>query len=380
MKTRNISIIGATGSVGRSVLDVCSLFPGLFRVQALAADKNVKGLFELGRKFESDLLVLADRESSERLRRMAEPEFTCLGGEEALLTMIEEPDCEEVVFASSGTGALSALILALEKGKKVYLANKEIIVAAGEWIMPMTRGNLIPLDSEHNAVWQCLRGEVASAVRRIYLTASGGPFLHTPMEDLREVSFERASRHPIWPMGKKISIDSATLMNKGIEMIEAHHLFGLSIDKIKALVHPQALVHGMVEFIDGSIKMLYSRPDMRLAILSALGAEGRLGNPDPNLAPPELPGLALEFMEPDEGKFPCLAIAREACRLGGAYPPILIGADEGAVMLFKRGRIAFTEIGPRIESALMAYNGDRPRSWQDALGLVAWGKERVLQV
>lgn len=380
MKTRNISIIGATGSVGRSVLDVCSLFPGLFRVQALAADKNVKGLFELGRKFESDLLVLADRESSERLRRMAEPEFTCLGGEEALLTMIEEPDCEEVVFASSGTGALSALILALEKGKKVYLANKEIIVAAGEWIMPMTRGNLIPLDSEHNAVWQCLRGEVASAVRRIYLTASGGPFLHTPMEDLREVSFERASRHPIWPMGKKISIDSATLMNKGIEMIEAHHLFGLSIDKIKALVHPQALVHGMVEFIDGSIKMLYSRPDMRLAILSALGAEGRLGNPDPNLAPPELPGLALEFMEPDEGKFPCLAIAREACRLGGAYPPILIGADEGAVMLFKRGRIAFTEIGPRIESALTAYNGDRPRSWQDALGLVAWGKERVLQV
>lgn len=380
MKTRNISIIGATGSVGRSVLDVCSLFPGLFRVQALAADKNVKGLFELGRKFESDLLVLADRESSERLRRMAEPEFTCLGGEEALLTMIEEPDCEEVVFASSGTGALSALILALEKGKKVYLANKEIIVAAGEWIMPMTRGNLIPLDSEHNAVWQCLRGEVTSSVRRIYLTASGGPFLHTPMEDLREVSFERASRHPIWPMGKKISIDSATLMNKGIEMIEAHHLFGLSIDKIKALVHPQALVHGMVEFIDGSIKMLYSRPDMRLAILSALGAEGRLGNPDPNLAPPELPGLALEFMEPDEGKFPCLAIAREACRLGGAYPPILIGADEGAVMLFKRGRIAFTEIGPRIESALTAYNGDRPRSWQDALGLVAWGKERVLQV
>ena len=380
MKTRNISIIGATGSVGRSVLDVCSLFPGLFRVQALAADKNVKGLFELGRKFESDLLVLADRESSERLRRMAEPEFTCLGGEEALLTMIEEPDCEEVVFASSGTGALSALILALEKGKKVYLANKEIIVAAGEWIMPMTRGNLIPLDSEHNAVWQCLRGEVTSSVRRIYLTASGGPFLHTPMEDLREVSFERASRHPIWPMGKKISIDSATLMNKGIEMIEAHHLFGLSIDKIKALVHPQALVHGMVEFIDGSIKMLYSRPDMRLAILSALGAEGRLGNPDPNLAPPELSGVALEFMEPDEGKFPCLAIAREACRLGGAYPPILIGADEGAVMLFKRGRIAFTEIGPRIESALTAYNGDRPRSWQDALGLVAWGKERVLQV
>jgi 1-deoxy-D-xylulose-5-phosphate reductoisomerase len=152
MKTRNISIIGATGSVGRSVLDVCSLFPDLFRVQALAADKNVKGLFELGRKFESDLLVLADRESSERLRRMAGPEFTCLGGEEALLSMIEEPHCEEVVFASSGTGALPALILALEKGKKVYLANKEIIVAAGEWIMPMTRDNLIPLDSEHNAV------------------------------------------------------------------------------------------------------------------------------------------------------------------------------------------------------------------------------------
>jgi 1-deoxy-D-xylulose-5-phosphate reductoisomerase len=380
MKTRNISVIGATGSVGRSVLNVCSLFPDLFRVRALAAEKNVEGLFELGRKFKSDLLVLTDRESSERLRRMAQPEFTCLGGEEALLSMVEEPHCEEVVFASSGTGALPPLISAVQKGKKVYLANKEIIVAAGEWIMPMTKGDLIPLDSEHNAVWQCLRGEAASAVRRIYLTASGGPFLHTPMEDLREVSFERASRHPIWPMGKKISIDSATLMNKGIEMIEAHHLFGLPIEKIEAVIHPQALVHGMVEFIDGSVKMLYSRSDMRLAILSAFGVGGRLGNPDPNLAPPELTGLALEFMEPDEGKFPCLAIAREACRLGGAYPPILIGADEGAVMLFKEGRIGFTEIGPTIEGALTAFNGGRPRSWQDALGLVAWGKERVLRV
>jgi 1-deoxy-D-xylulose-5-phosphate reductoisomerase len=245
--------------------------------------------------------------------------------------------------------------------------------------MPMTKGDLIPLDSEHNAVWQCLRGEAEGSVERVYLTASGGPFLHSTLEELREVTFERASRHPVWPMGKKISVDSATLMNKGIEMIEAHHLFGLPIGKIEAVIHPQALIHGMVEFIDGSIKMLYSKPDMKLAIMSAFGMEGRLANPDPDLSPPGFPGMDLVFMEPDEDRFPCLALAKEACRLGGAYPPLLVGADEGAVNLFMEGRISFTDIAPTIERVLSSCPRERPRSWMDALELVTWARERVLK-
>jgi 1-deoxy-D-xylulose-5-phosphate reductoisomerase len=379
MEARNIAVIGATGSVGRSVLEVCSFFPDLFRVRALAAEKNAEGLLGLGRRFNSDLLVLADQASSEKLRRMAGSEFTCRGGEEALFSLVEEPLCEEVAFASSGTGALPALIGALQKGKKVYLANKEILVAAGEWVMPLAQGNIIPLDSEHNAVWQCLRGEAEQSVERVYLTASGGPFLHSTLEELREVTFERASRHPVWPMGKKISVDSATLMNKGIEMIEAHHLFGLPIGKIEAVIHPQALIHGMVEFIDGSIKMLYSKPDMKLAIMSAFGMEGRLANPDPDLSPPGFPDMDLVFMEPDEERFPCLALAKEACRLGGAYPPLLVGADEGAVNLFMEGRISFTDIAPTIERVLSSCPRERPRSWKDALGLVTWARERVLK-
>ena len=378
MKIRNIAVIGATGSVGRSALEVCSLFPDLFRVRALAAERDVEGLLGLGRRFNSDLLVLADQESSGRLCRMAGSEFACRGGEEALLSLVEEPICEEVVFASSGTDALPALIQALQRGKKVYLANKEILVAAGEWVMPMARGNIIPLDSEHNAIWQCLRGETASSVERVYLTASGGPFLHSPLEELRKVSFEQAARHPVWPMGKKISVDSATLMNKGIEMIEAYHLFGLPIGKIEAVIHPQALIHGMVEFIDGSIKMLYSKPDMKLAIMSALGMESRLVNPAPNLSPPRFPGLDLVFLEPDERRFPCLALAKEACRLGGAYPPLLVGADEGAVSLFMEGRIPFTDIAPTIEKVLSSYVQGKPRSWMEALELVSWAKEKVL--
>ncbi len=352
METRNIAVIGATGSVGGSVLDVCSMFPDIFRVWALAAKKNVDDLLALGKRFESDLLVLNDPDPSERFRRASGKNFSCLGGEEALLAMIEDPRCEEVVFASSGTGALPALVLALQKGKRVYLANKEIIVAAGEWIMPLARGRIIPLDSEHNAIWQCLRGEEPSSVRKILLTASGGPFLHTPEDELREVTFEMAGRHPVWPMGKKISIDSATLMNKGIEMIEAHHLFEQPIGRIEAVIHPQALVHGMVEFIDGSVKMLYSRADMRLAALAALGVEGRLENRDPDLSPPELPGICLEFTEPDEKRFPCLALARQACLLGGPYPALLVGADEGAVEMFMEGRISFTDIAAKIESVL----------------------------
>jgi 1-deoxy-D-xylulose-5-phosphate reductoisomerase len=293
VKKRNIAVIGASGSVGGAVLDVCSRQSDVFRVWALAGNRNVEKILSLGRYFNTEFLALFDAAASERLKIESEGRFSCHGGINGLLSLVDDPRCEEIVFASSGTETLPVLVRALQTGKRVYLANKEIIVAAGEWIMPLAGDRIIPLDSEHNAVWQCLRGEKSNSVNNVYLTASGGPFLDTPAEELKTVSFKSARCHPVWPMGMKISIDSATLMNKGIEMIEARHLFSLPNEKIHALIHPQALVHGFVEFIDGSVKMLFSRPDMRLAVLSALGFPERIENRSLELAPPYLGGLSL---------------------------------------------------------------------------------------
>lgn len=374
---RNIAVIGASGSVGGAVLDVCSRHRHVFRVWAVAGNRNVERVISIGRSFDSDMLVLVDEFAAGRLKTEVEGLFSCHGGIKGLMSMIDDPRCEEIVFASSGTDTLPVLIKALKAGKKVYLANKEIIVAAGEWIMPIAADRIIPLDSEHNAVWQCLHGEKEYSVKNVFLTASGGPFLDTPMDDLRNVDWETACRHPVWPMGIKISIDSATLMNKGIEMIEAHHLFSLPAGKIHAVIHPQALVHGLVEFIDGSVKMLFSRPDMRLAVLSALGFPDRIPNSAPDLSPPLTGNLSLEFRDPDEKKFPCLYLAKEACRLGGPYPALLIGADEGAVDLFVKGAIGFTEIPEIIEQVLSSYNGGAPASWEESLSLVEMARRTI---
>jgi 1-deoxy-D-xylulose-5-phosphate reductoisomerase len=377
---RNIAVIGATGSVGGAVLEACLMHYDIFNVWALAARKNVEGILSLGNKFGSDLLVLSDEMAAMELQNRGSGSFECRGGAGAVESIIEDPRCEEVVFASSGTDALPVLVMALKAGKKIFLANKEIIVAAGEWVMPhVGAGAVIPLDSEHNAVWQSLRGEDRESVRKIFLTASGGPFLDLPDEELSGVTFEMAVRHPVWPMGSKISVDSATLMNKGIEIIEARQLFSLPPEKIDAVIHPGSQVHALVEFVDGSIKMLLSRPDMRLAALAALGYPGRLENTDVNLSPPEPKDLFLEFREPDEKKFPRLKIAKEVCRQGGAYPPLLIGADEAAVDLFMKGRIGFTDIPFMIREVLESFSGAAPGSWEEALYLVDFGRQSVFE-
>ena len=377
---RNIAIIGATGSVGGAVLASCYMHYDHFNVWALAAGSNVDGLLSLGEKFGSELLVLSDDVAATELQKRVSDRFKTCGGTDALERIIQDPRCDEVVFASSGTDALPALVMALKNGKKVFLANKEIIVAAGEWVMPYAEeGTIIPLDSEHNAVWQCLKGENRESVRKIHLTASGGPFLDLPDEELSEVTFDMAVRHPVWSMGSKISIDSATLMNKGIEIIEARHLFSLPPEKIDAVVHPGSQVHALVEFVDGSVKMLLSKPDMRLAALSALGYSNRLQNNDFSLNPPEPKDLFLEFRQPDEKKFPCLKIAKEACRLGGAYPPLLIGADEASVDLFMKGRIGFKDIPLMIQEVLGSFSGSAPASWEEALYFVDLGRKSVFE-
>ena len=369
-KRRPIAVIGATGSVGSSILGVCAALADDFDVWALAANTNVDALIRLGKIFGSRFLVLADPLRARVMEQRAPEGICCLSGIKGIMEIIEHPECEEVVFASSGTDTLPALMRALELGRKVYLANKEIIVAAGDWIAPLAKGGIIPLDSEHNAIWQCLNCEKIDRVRNIFLTASGGPFLDTPVGDLKDVSFREAASHPVWPMGKKISVDSATLMNKGIEMIEARYLFSVEPDKIWAVIHPQALVHGFVEFVDGAVKMLFSRPDMRLAALSALGFPDRLENPfySDSQSLFEMPDL--KFQLPDEIKFPCLRIAKEASRMGGAYPALLIGADEGAVSLFMNGRIGFLDIPGRIDYVLASYRGGAPCSWEESLFLV----------
>lgn len=369
-KKRNIAVIGATGSVGRAVLDVCARFSEDFNVWALAANSNVDGLLALGYAFGSSLLVLSDPEAARSLNEKTPDSTCCLDGINGIKSIIEDPRCDEVVFASSGTYALPALIKALELHRRVYLANKEIIIVAGEWLSILAKDGIIPLDSEHNAVWQCLMCEKPDRVKKIFLTASGGPFLDTPLDELQNVTFQQAASHPVWPMGKKISIDSATLMNKGIEMIEARYLFSLEPEKLQAVIHPQALVHAFVEFIDGAVKMLFSKPDMRISILSALGFPYRFKNPFESLHPPDLTQVSLQFRLPDEKKFPCLAIAKEVCRLGGAYPSLLIGADEGVVSLFMDGKIGFMEIPNRIEEILSSYKGGPPRSWEESLTLV----------
>ncbi|MDR1049409.1 MAG: 1-deoxy-D-xylulose-5-phosphate reductoisomerase, partial [Synergistaceae bacterium] len=302
-----------------------------------------------------------------------------LSGPGGLLELARDPETDHVVFASSGTAAIEALRAALESGKEVSLANKESIVVGGAWVMPSVRdrGQLRPLDSEHNAVWQCLQGE-AGRPRKVYLTASGGPFRGWPLEKLKDVTPEMALNHPVWNMGPKITVDSATLMNKGIELIEAAVLFGLRPDQVDALVSPGSFVHGMAEFEDGCVKMLAGQPDMRIPAASCLFWPDRL--PPAPLPRPELSGRNFSFEPADERRFPALRLAKEALRRGGAYPALLVGADEAAVSRFLRGDIPFTAIPEAIEETMAAYGGPAPRSLDEALRVLDWGRERCLEI
>jgi 1-deoxy-D-xylulose-5-phosphate reductoisomerase len=282
-----------------------------------------------------------------------------------------------VVLASSGTEAVFALKRALESGKDVSLANKESVVAAGPWLMPLVKrpDQLRPLDSEQNAIWQCLRGEPRPHIKRVTLTASGGPFRDFSAERMKNVTPREALRHPVWNMSPKITVDSSNLMNKGIECIEAAQLFGLRMEQVKAVIHPSSHIHGMVEFGDATVKLLLCKPDMRIASAAALAWPGRLPLGDTEeFAVPECENWSMQFFAPDETRFPCLCIAREAGRRGGPYPPLLIGADEAAVSAFLDGRIPFLAISNIIERTLEAYKGASPLSMYDAVRLISEGK------
>ena len=360
----NVGVIGATGSVGSSVMSVCEAWPDKITVKAVASNKRSEKLSRLAERF--------------NVSKVYPYEET---GQEGLEALALDPDIEHVVFASSGTAAIKALCSALKAGKTVSLANKESIVVAGKWVMPLVKHSdqLRPLDSEHNAIWQCLHGEGKEFVRKIYLTASGGPFRKFTADELRNVTPEMALRHPVWDMGAKITIDSATLMNKGIELIEAMYLFGLDESKVDALISPGSFVHGLVEFEDGSVKMLAAEPDMKLPAGSCIFWPERFF-PSPEFKRPSYDFREVRFETIDTARFPAVRIAREVMRLKGAYPAVLVGADEVAVDLFLKGRIGFSQISELVENVLEARNWIEPKSLDEGISLVEEGRREALRI
>ena len=359
----NLGVIGATGSVGSSIMSVCSAWPDKIHVEALAANRRSEKLQALAKKFNTQKVYAYEETGDKGLEKLA-----------------TDGNINHVAFASSGTQAIKALCSALKDGKNVSLANKESIVVAGKWVMPLVKHSeqLRPLDSEHNAIWQCLHGEDKTFVRKIYLTASGGPFRNFTLDELKRVTPEMALKHPVWNMGAKITIDSATLMNKGIELIEAMVLFGLDESQVDALISPGSFVHGLVEFDDGSVKMLAAEPDMKLPAASCLFWPERFF-PCNEFKRPQYNLHEIRFYGPDESRFPAIRIAREVMKKKGAYPAVLVGADEVAVDLFLKGEIAFTDIAALIEETLSAWDSPEPETLDDAIEVVKLAKIKALE-
>jgi 1-deoxy-D-xylulose-5-phosphate reductoisomerase len=362
---RRLAILGSTGSIGRQTLDVVRALPDRFRVVGLAAGRNTSLLAEQVQKFKPEFVSYAassgDKETADRL--------TAAGCKILSLEEIaSHPDADIVVVATSGTAGLGATLAAAKAGKTIALSNKESLVAAGEIITAEVKksgARILPVDSEHSAIWQCLNGEKQTP-RRIILTASGGPFRTYSREQMAGITVEQALKHPSWQMGRKVTVDSATLMNKGLEVIEARWLFNVPVDDIKVLVHPRSIVHSMVEFVDGSVKAQLSYPDMHLPIQYALTYPDRLANPAlPSFDWTDFPDLAFE--EPDMDKFPCLRLAVAAGGEGGTFPAALCAADEAAVELFLSGRIRFTDIARLVEKALEKHQNMRHPSLEEII-------------
>jgi 1-deoxy-D-xylulose-5-phosphate reductoisomerase len=355
---KRIAILGSTGSIGRSTLSVAESYPDRFQIVALAAGGNLDTAFEQVCRWRPRVASMASEQDAEILRKHLNQsgigEVEVVHGPAGLVHIATHPEVDFVVSAIVGVAGLEATYEAAKAGKTLGLANKECLVAAGELITAEARRQnkpLLPIDSEHNAVHQCLRGGRTEEVERIWLTASGGPFLNRPRSEFSSITVEQALNHPTWKMGKRITIDSATLMNKGFEVIEACRLFHMPASKIGVMVHPQSTIHSMVEFIDGSILAQFSVTDMRLPILYALTYPERIASemrfPVSNLR-------HLDFSPPDMNKFPCLRLAYEAAETGGAKTVALNAADEIAVAAFLEGSIGFHEIPEIIESTVAA--------------------------
>jgi len=368
---RRIAILGSTGSIGCSTLSVAESYPDRFQIVALAAGGNLESMFEQAMRWQPLVVSMASASDAATLRARLKKEgrggIEIVHGPAGAVRVATHADVDFVVSAIVGVAGLEATYEAVRSGKIVGLANKEVLVAAGELITAEARRQgkpLLPIDSEHNAVHQCLRGGRIEEVERIWLTASGGPFLNTPRSQFASISAEQALNHPTWKMGKRITIDSATLMNKGFEVIEACRLFHIGVRKVEVIVHPQSTIHSMVEFVDGSILAQFSVTDMRLPILYALTYPERIPS-DMRFPVGDL--RHLDFRPPDMSKFPCLRLAYEAAEAGGAKTVALNAADEVAVAAFLEGRIRFDQIPRIIEEVLSATESGHLESIQEVL-------------
>ena len=363
---KRIAILGSTGSIGRSTLSVAESYPDRFQIVALAAGSNLDAAFEQARRWQPRVISIAAEADADTLRARLKKDglsnIEIVNGPAGTVRVATHADVDFVVSAIVGVAGLEATYEAVRAGKTVGLANKECLVAAGELITAEARKQgkpLLPIDSEHNAVHQCLRGGRMDEVERVWLTASGGPFLHTPADEFSAITVEQALNHPTWKMGRRITIDSATLMNKGFEVIEACRLFHMPPQRVQVMVHPQSTIHSMVEFVDGSILAQFSVTDMRLPILYALTYPDRIQS---DLRFPVSDLRHLDFCPPDLKKFPCLRLAYEAAEAGGAKTVALNAADEVAVGAFLEGKIRFDQIPAIIEEVLAGTNSPKPQS------------------
>lgn len=364
---RRIAILGSTGSIGKQALDVISQHSDLLTAEVLTANTQADELIKQALLFKPNCVVIGDKNLYPQVKNaLAETETKVFAGSESLDDVVQMDCVDMVLTAVVGFAGLSPTIKAIESGKTIALSNKETLVVGGEYISRLAierKVAVLPVDSEHSAVFQCLNGEVGNAIRTIYLTASGGPFRRMSRADMENVTVEQALQHPNWSMGRKVTIDSASMMNKGLEMIEAKWLFGVEAKQIKAVIHPQSIIHSMVEFEDGCLKAQLGVADMRLPIQYAFMYPDRLPNNSQPFNPFE--NDTLTFEQPDFDRFPCLALAYEAIEKGGNTPAVMNAANEVAVQAFLDGRIRFTQIADIIAKAMNTFSHIEEPSLED---------------
>lgn len=374
-KMRTISILGSTGSIGTQTLEVVDVL-GNIKIGAITGNQNIKLLEEQARKYRPRLVAVMDEDKAKELRtRLQDTSCQVVSGMDGLIEAATLPEADTVVTSVVGNIGLRPTFAAMEAGKNIALANKETLVSAGQLVMDLAKKKgiqIYPVDSEHSAIFQSLQGNSGNVIRRILLTASGGPFRGKKREELLHIKAADALRHPNWSMGKKITIDSATLMNKGLEVMEAKWLFGVDVSQIEVLIHPQSIVHSAVEYEDGAIMAQMGEPDMRVPIQYALTYPKRMANPFPKIDFTQRTNLT--FDQPDLETFRCLALAYRALEIGGTMPAVLNGANEIAVARFLDGKIGFLDIPVLIEKTMQAYTVKQTYTLEDLLQADAWAR------
>ncbi len=375
---KKIVVLGSTGSIGENVLRVVEKFPDRFQVIGLAAQRQAERLFQQAKKFGVKQVAIAEPETAQKFAGLAPAGTTILRGAEGLETLAALPEADIVVAAVVGMAGLKPVLAALRQGTNVALATKEVLAVAGRHVLRAREKSgaaILPIDSEHSAIFQCLEGRAAAHLRRIILTASGGPFAAREAVDFDKVTIEEALKHPRWNMGKKVTVDSATMMNKGLEIMEARWLFNADLKQIDVLIHPESIVHSFVEFIDGTFLAQVSVPDMRFAIQYALTYPDRLDGKLPALNLSEL-GV-MHFSPPDDKRFPCLALARRAAQEDGTMPAVLNAANEVAVHEFLRGKIMFSGIWRMVEKVMGKHRNNKNPSLEEIILADQWAREEA---